>query len=237
METSPEKNASGCHELAAALGLPMRPGGFSITDRAMEFCGFQPGARLADIGCGPLRTAQYLRKRYGIHVFGLDPSESLMALGLREMPGLFAVRGFAEALPFRGNSLDGLFGECVLSLVADPEMALREFSRVLRPGGLIIINDIFTKKVLRPLGQNFSLSACGTDQGGHMERALESLHFDVELFEDHTKSLKTFAAQWILSYGYLPDFWARRYLCSKDGEHLPGAPKEGYFLLIARKSA
>jgi arsenite methyltransferase len=220
----------GCHEAAAATGLPLRPGGLSLTDRAMELCRFHRDAWIADIGCGPLRTVQHLRSRYGVNAFGLDPSESLVTLGLLGMPGPFAVRGLAEALPFSANSLDGLFSECVLSVVAGFDEALREFRRVLKPGGALIISDIFTKEV--PSGPASSLRT----RGGYIGPLLENLHFSVELLEDHTRSLKTFAARWVLSHGFLPCFWARKYLGPEMGGHCLGAAKVGYFLLIARKS-
>jgi phenylacetate-coenzyme A ligase PaaK-like adenylate-forming protein len=53
------------------------------------------------------------------------------------------INGRAEALPFSPASLDALIFECSLSLVADPGRALEEAARVLKPGGLIYIADLY----------------------------------------------------------------------------------------------
>jgi ubiquinone/menaquinone biosynthesis C-methylase UbiE len=44
----------------------------------------------------------------------------------------------AEALPFESASMAAVVGVCVLDVVPEPELALRELSRVLVPGGVVI---------------------------------------------------------------------------------------------------
>jgi SAM-dependent methyltransferase len=46
------------------------------------------------------------------------------------------VNGSAVALPFRDESIDGLWSVAVLEHVPEPESALEEIARVLRPGGV-----------------------------------------------------------------------------------------------------
>jgi ubiquinone/menaquinone biosynthesis C-methylase UbiE len=212
----------------------MRPGGLPLTDRAMKLCKCAPGARVADIGCGSCDTVTHLLNVYGIHAFGLDPSEIHITHGLREMPRLFVARGLAEALPFGGNSLDGLLCECALSLVPDIDTALSEFSRVLKPGGFLIIHDVFlaqpayvTEPV--PLRETYGLpGACTREE---MEQLLKGHRFSVEVWEDHTQALKEFAVQSILTHGSLDGFWSGA--CGDLRVKEAGRP--GYYLLIARR--
>lgn len=53
-----------------------------------------------------------------------------------ELPGLV---GQLEALPFKSNSLDGVVMHHALENTHDPRVALREVTRVLMPGGRIVI--------------------------------------------------------------------------------------------------
>eukprot|EP00971_Amphidinium_carterae_P171773 3405653-Amphidinium_carterae.1 len=46
-----------------------------------------------------------------------------------------AVAGYAEKLPFEPNTFDAVVTTTVFCSVGDPEQALREVSRVLKPGG------------------------------------------------------------------------------------------------------
>jgi SAM-dependent methyltransferase len=48
-------------------------------------------------------------------------------------------RGFAEALPFADESFDVVLARNVLWDLAAPELALRDWMRVLRPGGRVVV--------------------------------------------------------------------------------------------------
>lgn len=57
-----------------------------------------------------------------------------------------AVIGYAVAngqdLPFRNASFDLITTITVLAFVAQPELALREIARVLKPGGRLVVGDL-----------------------------------------------------------------------------------------------
>ena len=55
-------------------GQTLRPGGLHLTARAVDFCGFAPGDRILDAGCGYGVTGRYLSDEYGIRVVGIDIS-------------------------------------------------------------------------------------------------------------------------------------------------------------------
>lgn len=68
-----------------------------------------------------------------------DPEPSMV----RRLEGLegrpVVVRAGAEALPFQDGAFDTVVSTLVLCTVADPDAALREVRRVLRPGGALLL--------------------------------------------------------------------------------------------------
>jgi SAM-dependent methyltransferase len=197
--------------LRAVTGLTIRPGGLALTDRAVEFCRFAAGAQLLDVGCGAGATVEHLRERYGFAARGVDISRKLISEGLGRNPALPLAAGGAEALPVHGESLDGLFCECVLSLVESPLGALAEFHRVLRADALLILSDVYDR---------------GAAVREEMVTRLAESGFSTLLWEDHTLRLKELAARLVLAHGSLDGFW-----CNAVG----AGKRPGYYLLIARK--
>jgi SAM-dependent methyltransferase len=76
---------------------------------------------------------------------GQMPYRSLLDTGGRryvavDIVGPAPVRGRAEELPFAGESFDVVVCFQVLEHVDSPEQAVREFARVLRPGGRVLLS-------------------------------------------------------------------------------------------------
>ena len=91
------------------------------------------GALVADVGAGTGIAARLLRDR-GARVVAIEPSEGMLAELAAASPGVRAVRGDGNALPLR----DGVADFVIYAQAwhwTDPERAVPEFLRVLRPGG------------------------------------------------------------------------------------------------------
>ncbi len=201
-------------ELRVAAGTTLRPGGFSLTDRAAEAIGITPGWRVLDVGCGLGVTVARLRSRYGAEAWGVEPSSGQIA-GAEGVPGLIRARG--DHLPFRSRSFDALFCECVFSLFDDPAQGLAEFYRVLRPGGFLVLADLFAQD-----GCVSGEASCAARARPLVEvrEQLEEHGFSLLLAEDHSRHLRDLAARLIWAGG---------------GEDRGCDRRLGYFLMIARQ--
>jgi SAM-dependent methyltransferase len=98
------------------------------------------GGPVADVGCGPGRITGHLA-RLGLDAFGIDLSPAMVEVARRDHPDLRFEVGSMTDLDLPDASLAGLLGW--YSLIHLPDEAihgvLAHFSRVLRPGGLVLL--------------------------------------------------------------------------------------------------
>ena len=98
-----------------------------------------PGARVLDAGCG---TGGLLRRLHGVRpdwaLTGLDFSPLACALA-RTRTTAEIVQGSIAALPFAEAGFDAVVSCDVVCQVADPALAVREFHRCLKPGGVVVL--------------------------------------------------------------------------------------------------
>lgn len=110
--------------------------------RALDGGGLPGDAAVLDAGCG---TGGLLRRLSGLHPgwkwTGVDLSPAACRFAReRAGPATEIKEASVTALPFPDASFDAVVSADVLYHVADDAAALREFARVLRPGGVVIIN-------------------------------------------------------------------------------------------------
>lgn len=120
----------------------LNPLRFKYFDRAIPRW---EGLRVLDVGCGGGFTCEFLAHQQA-QVWGLDQSAQCIAAAQAhaEAGGLpITYRcGIAEELPFEAVAFDVVVCVDVLEHVADPLQAVKEISRVLRPGGLFCFDTI-----------------------------------------------------------------------------------------------
>jgi len=119
--------------------------------RALRRAGLQAGMRVLDIGAGTGLMAKQAAVLVGIsgQVTGVDPSAGMIK-SAKVPVGVDLVIGSAEAIPAAAETADFLCMGYALRHIADMSVALREFMRVLKPGGRICLLEITRPEALVP---------------------------------------------------------------------------------------
>jgi ubiquinone/menaquinone biosynthesis C-methylase UbiE len=105
-----------------------------------------PGSEVLEVAPGPGYFCIELAKRGAYSITGLDISHSMVRIATRKATesGVRAdfMQGSASNMPFPKNSVDFLLCRAAFKNFAHPVEALKEMSRVLKPGGRALIIDL-----------------------------------------------------------------------------------------------
>jgi demethylmenaquinone methyltransferase/2-methoxy-6-polyprenyl-1,4-benzoquinol methylase len=136
-------------------------------ERAAEATALQPGDAALDVACGTGDLTLQLQRRVGAggRVTGSDFSERMLDLAREKGAGEVATGAGGPPIFEWGDALELTYDDCAFDAVtvgfgvrnfADLDRGLREMSRVLKPGGRLVILEI-TQPQRPPLSTFFSL--------------------------------------------------------------------------------
>ncbi len=110
----------------------------------------QPGERVLEIGPGTgyytLDIAEWVGPEGQVEIFDLQQEfldHVTRRAGERGLGNVVPTRGDATALPYADDSIDAVALTAVLGEIPDTLAALREIRRVLRPGGRLVVGELF----------------------------------------------------------------------------------------------
>ncbi len=119
-------------------------------DRLREVLTPDPGERVLEIGPGTgyytLDMAEWLGPDGRVEIFDLQQEFLDHVIGRATERGLANVvptQGDATALPYEDASMDAVVLTAVLGEIPEPGAALREIRRVLKPGGRLVVGELF----------------------------------------------------------------------------------------------
>ncbi|MCG8637214.1 MAG: class I SAM-dependent methyltransferase [Desulfobacterales bacterium] len=113
----------------------------SDLNRLTGILALKKGEQLADIACGRGGPGMWVARKTGAAVRGVDISEEAVAAATRRIPDFGLERkaefgiGSFYATGLETHGCDGIMSVDALWLAPDRNRALREISRVLKPGG------------------------------------------------------------------------------------------------------
>jgi demethylmenaquinone methyltransferase/2-methoxy-6-polyprenyl-1,4-benzoquinol methylase len=132
-------------------------------ERAVEQAGLEPGGSALDVCCGTGDLTLELTRRAapGGTVSGCDFSEPMLDLARekaadRRAEGVRFEWADALQLPYDDDRFDAVTVGFAVRNLADLDRGLREMTRVLRPGGRLVILEI-TQPIRPPLSTFYSL--------------------------------------------------------------------------------
>ena len=99
------------------------------------------GGMLLDVGGGTGALAGKLATALEAQVTVLDPTAEMLRYVPDDSP-VQALQGTAEAMPFAPDSFDALIVTDAFHHFRDQPGAVREFTRVVRPGGLVVVLEL-----------------------------------------------------------------------------------------------
>ncbi|MGE0171906.1 MAG: class I SAM-dependent methyltransferase [Oligoflexales bacterium] len=111
-------------------------------------------ARILDVGCGHGRALKEFETRGYRNLEGIDCAPKMLEIASSILLPPAKLRiGYAESLPGGSNTFDLVLLVAILTTITDldeEQKAIDEALRVLRPGGILFVNDMLVSSRGRP---------------------------------------------------------------------------------------
>ncbi|HEX2729437.1 MAG TPA: class I SAM-dependent methyltransferase [Rubrobacteraceae bacterium] len=172
------RNPSACpYSQRLWVELP-RP--FITRERLKEILAPKPGERMLEVGPGTgyyaLDAAHWIEPDGTLDILDIQQEmlDHTMRRALQEgISNIVPTRGDAQALPYPADTFDAAYLITVLGEVPDQDRALRELRRVIKPGGRLVVGEIFPDPHMVAFGK---LRARAGSAGFRFERRIGRPH-------------------------------------------------------------
>lgn len=102
-------------------------------------------SKVLDVGTGPGHFIPVLEKAFPkASIVGVDPDTKALEEAEKTFPGYLFKEMPGEALDFENDNFDAACISMALHHVPDVQQTLKEMQRVVKPGGWIIVNELFS---------------------------------------------------------------------------------------------
>jgi demethylmenaquinone methyltransferase/2-methoxy-6-polyprenyl-1,4-benzoquinol methylase len=180
-----EKSSSSAEEL-------------SRIDAVIDLFGLKEGETVLDAGCGSGRLTPFLLNKMGQngHLYGIDFSQEMLRIAKQKYhnENVSFIKADLTMIPLPSESIDRIICFCTFPHIDNKELALREFSRILKPSGILIICNLMGSKKLNELHRKIG-GPVANDVSPDVEEMkrlfLESNFIPIEMQDSQTLYLMT----------------------------------------------
>jgi SAM-dependent methyltransferase len=170
----------------------------------LPFLELTPDTDVLEVGCGAGGCALYLNRLTHARVTGIDANLSAIEEARRsakapEERACFEQVDANEQLPFEDGSFDAVFSNDAMCHIPDRSRALKEWFRVLKPGGRIVYTDamILTGPITnQELMTRSSIGSYLFVPPGENERLIREAGFGLSAIVDLTSKAAAISERW-----------------------------------------
>lgn len=143
--------AEAGHTFLAKLGKTrLRPGGKEATDWLIDKGHFTENEKVLEVACNMCTTSMMLAEQYGCEIEAIDLNKKALEKGKENVQKhhlehlIHIQQANAMNLPFEDETFNIVLNEAMLTMlpIQAKEKALKEYYRVLKPGGILLTHDI-----------------------------------------------------------------------------------------------
>ncbi|MUK90417.1 methyltransferase domain-containing protein [Ornithinibacillus sp. L9] len=136
----------------AELGIGgAHPGGLPLTKQLLSQVPIQDGTTVLDAGCGTGRSSAYVKEHFACQVTALDNHQTMVKKAKQRFLShnlpIEVQHGSTESLPFEKSTFDIILSESVIAFT-DASRTVNEFSRVLKPTGVLLAVEMVVEKAI-----------------------------------------------------------------------------------------
>ena len=121
------------------------PGGFILTKELLHTLQLKIEDHVLDCGCGTGQSSSYIKSTFDCSVTAIDAHPIMVEKARNRFNAedqvINLIEGSIEEMPFADHSFDLLVSESV-AVFTDVDRTLAEYSRVIKPGGILLLNEM-----------------------------------------------------------------------------------------------
>ncbi len=123
-----------------------------LIDELASLCSLESSTKILDAGCGIGTPAIYLNHKYGSAITGVSTSSKGISIAGKRIPNQEAKKSICfmvadmTATGFPDESFDVVWVMESSHLIQDKELLMKEFHRLLKPGGHVLLADVMLSR-------------------------------------------------------------------------------------------